>query len=76
MPRTNPLSQVLTIAEASHRFKLSDGYLRYLLARKLVRGRKASGTWLVDPASITQFVHRYRSQSKRGRKPRPSKQSS
>ncbi len=67
MPRADHLVHVLTITEASRQFKLSDGYLRHLLARKSIRGRKANGTWLLDLASLQRFA---KTERKRGPKPR------
>jgi len=67
MPRTNPLSQVLTIAEASHQFKLSIRYLHYLVVHKRLRGRRSNGTWLLDKSSLQQFL---KTERKPGPKPR------
>ncbi len=60
MRKQNCLSQIITIKEASQRYKLSDGYLRHLMIRKEIRGRKAGGTWLIDLPSLQEFVSKER----------------
>ncbi len=67
MASPDPLSEVLTIKEASQQSKLSDGYLRYLIIRKKIKGRKAGGTWLLDLKSFQKFL-------KSDRKPGPRAQ--
>ena len=50
------LDDLLTIREASERYKLSGSYLRRLIKDKRIRGRKLGTTWALDPASIEEFL--------------------
>ncbi len=63
----SPIDAVLTAPEAAKRYKLSHRYIVYLVTRKVVRGRKAEGVWLIDAQSIRQYLSQER---KPGPKPR------
>ncbi len=60
------MSNVLTTVEASQRHGLSSGYLRYLMRRGVLRGRRSGVVWLIDEASLKRFL---RTERKRGPKP-------
>lgn len=53
---TSPLHAVLTAPEAARRYGLSRRYLVYLVSRKLVVGRKARGTWLIEAESLRRHM--------------------
>jgi len=57
---TATLQAVLTAPEAAKRHGLSRRYLVYLVSHRLVRGRKAGGTWLIDAASLNAYLARPR----------------
>ena len=51
----------LTTYEASKKYGLSTGYLRYLLGRKSIKGRQAKITskgniWLIEEPSLKAFL--------------------
>jgi len=51
----------LTTYEASRKYDLSTRYIRYLLAKKSVKGRQAKISsknlvWLVDESSLKSFL--------------------
>jgi len=62
-----PLQAVLTAPEAARRYRLSHGYVVSLVSRKVIVGRKAEGTWLIDEASLKRYLSQER---KPGPKPR------
>jgi len=64
---TSPIHGVLTAPEAARRYRLSHRYIVYLVSRKVVQGRKAGGTWLIDEASLKRYLSTER---KPGPKPR------
>lgn len=57
----------ITTREASEKYGLSTGFLRRLLLRKALKGRKSGGTWLLDEASLKRYLARPR---KPGPKPK------
>ncbi|MFC1848364.1 helix-turn-helix domain-containing protein [Chloroflexota bacterium] len=50
------LDDLITIQEASERYKLSISYIRRLIGQGRLRGRKMGRTWILDPASIDDFL--------------------
>jgi len=61
------MPNVLTTVEASQRYGFSSGYLRNLMRRGLLKGRRSGVIWLVDETSLKQFL---RTERKRGPKPK------
>ena len=64
------LKNVLTAPEAAKQYRLSRRYLVYLASRRLVRGRKAGGIWLIEAASLRSYLSQPR---RRGPRPRRKK---
>lgn len=60
------MPNVLTTVEASQRYGLSSGYLRYLMGRGLLKGRRSGVIWLIDEASLKRFL---KTERKPGPKP-------
>jgi hypothetical protein len=63
----------LTTYEASQKYGLSQGYLRLLLGKRILKARRIQITkriaiWLIDQRSLKSFLKRPR------RKPGPKKQ--
>ena len=61
----------ITTYEASKKYNLSTGYLRYLLGKKAIKGRRATlrkkaYVWLIEESSLKGFL-------KKDRKPGPKK---
>ena len=61
------LDDLMTIQEATKRYGFSGGYFRQLIAQGKIRGRKLGTTWVIDPASIDEFLENPR--PKTGRPP-------
>ena len=56
MKNADCLSQITTTTEAAQKYGLSDSYLRRLIAKGKIRGRKTVRTWLVDIPSLQRFL--------------------
>ena len=56
MAATSSLRAVLTAPEAARHYGLSRRYLVYLVSRKLLAGRKAGGTWLIEAESLRSHM--------------------
>lgn len=46
----------LTVKEAADRAGVSDSYMRRLLARGTVNGVQRGLQWMIDPASLRQYI--------------------
>ena len=64
------LKNVLTAPEAAKQYGLSRRYLVYSASHRLVHGRKAVGTWLIEAASLKSYLSQPR---RRGPKPKRKK---
>ena len=67
MKKQDYLSKVITIAEASRKYGLSDAHLRRLMGQGKIRGRHSGGTWLLDLDSLLRYLKTPRHP---GRKPK------
>jgi len=68
MAITSSLKAILTAPEAAKRHKLTRRYIQYLVSRGTVAGRKAAGAWLVDEASLKQYLSKKRRPGPKTRK--------
>jgi len=67
---------LITTYEASQKYKLSTGYLRTLLGKKVIKGRHAPFTsrrsvWLLDEISLKQFLKKERRPGPKPKKKTP-----
>jgi len=60
------LKNLIGIHEASRKSGFSEIYLRKLCQGGKIKARKFGVTWVIDPASLEQYV---KSERKRGRPP-------
>jgi len=60
------ITDYISTAEASHRYKLAQEYLAFLARKQLIVGRKIARNWLVLPSSIEAYLA---NRPKRGLKP-------
>lgn len=56
MSPKSAVHSILTAPEAAKRFRLSQRHITRLIAQGKIVGRKAGGTWLVDPLSLQRFI--------------------
>jgi excisionase family DNA binding protein len=58
------LDDLITVKEATARYKLSGGFIRRLVRQGRVRGRKLGTSWVLDPISLDKYI---KSSRKKGR---------
>jgi len=61
-----PITDYISTAEASQRYKLPQEYLAYLARKQVIVGLKIARNWLVLPSSIEAYLA---NRPKPGRKP-------
>ena len=60
------ITDYISTAEASERYKLPQEYLAYLARKRVIVGKKIARNWLVVPSSIEAYLA---NRPKRGLKP-------
>jgi|GEM_PF-4616012 hypothetical protein len=61
-----PITDYISTAEASERYKLAQEYVAFLARKQLIVGRKIARNWLVVPSSLEAYLA---NRPKRGLKP-------
>jgi len=61
------MPNVLTTVEASQQYGFSTGYLRYLMGRGKLKGRRSGVIWLIEEDSLKLFL---KTERKPGPKPK------
>jgi len=61
------MPNVLTTVEAGQRYGFSTGYLRYLMGKGILKGRRSGVIWLIEEESLKRFIKTVR---KPGPKPK------
>jgi len=60
------ITDYISTAEASERYKLPQEYLAYLARKRVIVGKKIARNWLVVPSSVEAYLA---NRPKRGLKP-------
>lgn len=50
------MADLITVTEASIKYKLSTGFLRRLLRRGTLQGRKSGNVWLLSVSSLMRYL--------------------